>query len=155
MIPASHLRFHLPIVASTTNTTVSYIFRAQTNTETADTQEKYTLDSLNEIKANEQFQWTRPEDGRNVWASKTQYFLAITSYSIGLGNVIRFPILVQKNGGLAFIIPFVIMLIVEGKLTAQHPPVVVVIADVLVEWCGSGGNSRHVNRMMEEGRLGD
>ena len=42
--------------------------------------EKYTLDSLNEIKGalDEQFQWSRPEDGRQVWSSKLQYFLAIT-----------------------------------------------------------------------------
>uniref|UniRef100_A0A6G1SP16 Sodium-dependent neutral amino acid transporter SLC6A17 n=1 Tax=Aceria tosichella TaxID=561515 RepID=A0A6G1SP16_9ACAR len=78
--------------------------------------EKYTLDSLNEFNGpqGERFQWNKPEDGREVWPSKLQYFLAITSYSIGLGNVIRFPILVQKNGGLAFIIPFVIMLLLEG-----------------------------------------
>ena len=43
-------------------------------------QEKYTLDSLNEIKGSldEQFKWSRPEDGREVWGSKLQYFLAIT-----------------------------------------------------------------------------
>lgn len=43
-------------------------------------QEKYTLDSLNELggQVDERFQWNRPEDGREVWPSKLQYFLAIT-----------------------------------------------------------------------------
>ncbi|KAG9509399.1 Sodium-dependent neutral amino acid transporter SLC6A17 [Fragariocoptes setiger] len=71
---------------------------------------------LNEMRSDshEKFDWNRAENGRPVWNSKTQYLLAVTSYSIGLGNVWRFPMLVQKNGGAAFIIPFVIMLIIEG-----------------------------------------
>lgn len=52
--------------------------------------------------------------------TKLEFIQMWCSYSIGLGNVIRFPILVQKNGGLAFIIPFVIMLIVEGKQQQQQ-----------------------------------
>lgn len=39
------------------------------------------------------------EDGRPAWNSKLEYILAQVGFSVGLGNVWRFPYLCQKNGG--------------------------------------------------------
>lgn len=39
------------------------------------------------------------EEGRPAWNSKLQYILAQVGFSVGLGNVWRFPYLCQKNGG--------------------------------------------------------
>lgn len=38
-------------------------------------------------------------ENRPAWNSKLQYILAQIGYSVGLGNVWRFPYLCQKNGG--------------------------------------------------------
>lgn len=51
--------------------------------------------------------WDKQKDGeeeldaenRPAWNSKLQYILAQIGYSVGLGNVWRFPYLCQKNGG--------------------------------------------------------
>lgn len=51
---------------------------------------------------------------RTGWDNKVQYILAQIGFAVGLGNVWRFPYLCQKNGGGAFLIPYVIMLILEG-----------------------------------------
>ncbi|XP_068893978.1 sodium- and chloride-dependent transporter XTRP3 isoform X1 [Tenebrio molitor] len=51
---------------------------------------------------------------RAAWSGKMQFFLSIIGYSVGLGNIWRFPYLCQQNGGGAFLIPFVVMLILEG-----------------------------------------
>lgn len=51
---------------------------------------------------------------RAAWSGKLQFFLSIIGYSVGLGNIWRFPYLCQQNGGGAFLIPFTIMLILEG-----------------------------------------
>ncbi|XP_063705446.1 sodium-dependent neutral amino acid transporter B(0)AT3 [Culicoides brevitarsis] len=51
---------------------------------------------------------------RAAWSGKMQFFLSIIGYSVGLGNIWRFPYLCQQNGGGAFLLPFMIMLILEG-----------------------------------------
>ncbi|KAL1513133.1 hypothetical protein ABEB36_002593 [Hypothenemus hampei] len=55
------------------------------------------------------------QDGENVaWSGKIQFFLTIIGYSVGLGNIWRFPYLCQQNGGGAFLIPVAVMLVLEG-----------------------------------------
>lgn len=38
-------------------------------------------------------------DSRPAWGSKAQYILAQVGFSVGLGNVWRFPYLCHQNGG--------------------------------------------------------
>uniref|UniRef100_A0A8V1A8B1 Transporter n=1 Tax=Gallus gallus TaxID=9031 RepID=A0A8V1A8B1_CHICK len=66
--------------------------------------------------------WDKQKDGeeeldaenRPAWNSKLQYILAQIGYSVGLGNVWRFPYLCQKNGGGAYLVPYLVLLIIIG-----------------------------------------
>lgn len=40
-----------------------------------------------------------PGEDRAAWSGKLQFFLSIIGYSVGLGNIWRFPYLCQQNGG--------------------------------------------------------
>ncbi|EEB10081.1 tryptophan transporter, putative [Pediculus humanus corporis] len=51
---------------------------------------------------------------RVQWANKTQFILACVGYSIGLGNIWRFPYVCYKSGGGAFLVPYVLALFVCG-----------------------------------------
>ncbi|XP_051969622.1 solute carrier family 6 member 16b isoform X1 [Xyrauchen texanus] len=54
------------------------------------------------------------ETARDGWDSKVEYFLAQVGFSVGLGNVWRFPYLCHQNGGGAFILLYVVLMVLVG-----------------------------------------
>ncbi|KAF7692145.1 sodium- and chloride-dependent transporter XTRP3-like [Silurus meridionalis] len=54
------------------------------------------------------------KESRPSWETPTQFVLACVSYAVGLGNVWRFPYLCQMHGGGGFLIPYILMLFLEG-----------------------------------------
>jgi len=51
---------------------------------------------------------------RQSWSSKTVFILAAVGSAVGLGNIWRFPYLAAKHGGGAFLVPYLIALLVVG-----------------------------------------
>ena len=53
-------------------------------------------------------------DDRTLWKTKTGFLLAALGSAIGLGNIWRFPYIAYRNGGGAFLIPYLVALLVVG-----------------------------------------
>ncbi|XP_046557634.1 sodium- and chloride-dependent glycine transporter 2-like [Haliotis rubra] len=51
---------------------------------------------------------------RGQWASEVDYFLSVIGFCVSLGNVWRFPYICNRNGGGAFLIPFIVCLVLCG-----------------------------------------
>lgn len=52
---------------------------------------------------------------RTKWGNSVEFLLSCISMSVGLGNVWRFPFVAFDNGGGAFLIPYLIILILIGR----------------------------------------
>ncbi|XP_043210928.1 sodium- and chloride-dependent neutral and basic amino acid transporter B(0+)-like isoform X1 [Amphibalanus amphitrite] len=52
---------------------------------------------------------------RGQWGSKWEFIFSCVGLSVGIGNVWRFPALAYENGGGAFLIPYIIILVLVGK----------------------------------------
>ncbi|MGH0126468.1 UNVERIFIED_CONTAM: hypothetical protein FKN15_028315 [Acipenser sinensis] len=72
------------------------------------------IDDVQEDKDIDIEEGSDTEEERPAWNSKLQYILAQVGFSVGLGNVWRFPYLCQKNGGGAYLVPYLILLVVIG-----------------------------------------
>lgn len=53
-------------------------------------------------------------DGRGQWASNIGFVLAASGSAVGLGNIWKFPYLAGKNGGGAFVIIYLAMVVLIG-----------------------------------------
>ncbi|CAK9304342.1 unnamed protein product [Gordionus sp. m RMFG-2023] len=66
----------------------------------------------NETNKKKQIQENRKSRGH--WGNYTEFILSCIGFSVGIGNVWRFPYICYENGGGAFLIPFMIILILIG-----------------------------------------
>ncbi|XP_028313238.1 sodium- and chloride-dependent GABA transporter ine [Gouania willdenowi] len=52
--------------------------------------------------------------GRPTWSRDLEFILVTVGYAVGLGNIWRFPYLCYRSGGGAFLIPYLIMVLLCG-----------------------------------------
>lgn len=52
---------------------------------------------------------------RDEWGNQLEFLMSCIACSVGLGNVWRFPFTALENGGGAFVIPYIIVLLLVGK----------------------------------------
>ncbi|XP_035525771.1 sodium-dependent neutral amino acid transporter B(0)AT2-like [Morone saxatilis] len=81
---------------------------------TDDDKTETTDAELNGYAAEASQQGSTEPAARAGWNSKVEYFLAQVGFSVGLGNVWRFPYLCHQNGGGAFLLLYVLLMLVVG-----------------------------------------
>jgi NSS family neurotransmitter:Na+ symporter len=67
---------------------------------------------------------------RSNWGSKVGLILAATGSAVGLGAIWKFPYMAGANGGAAFILPFIVMVLLFG--------VVLILAEMVIGRSGRG-----------------
>uniref|UniRef100_A0A182N361 Transporter n=1 Tax=Anopheles dirus TaxID=7168 RepID=A0A182N361_9DIPT len=58
---------------------------------------------------------SQPSGDRDQWGKGIEFLMSCIAMSVGLGNVWRFPFVALENGGGAFVIPYIIVLLLVGK----------------------------------------
>ena len=61
------------------------------------------------------FTQEREQSQRQQWSNKREFLLSCISMCVGVGNVWRFAFVALENGGGAFLIPYLVVLVFIGK----------------------------------------
>ena len=48
---------------------------------------------------------------KNEWGSNLSFLLAMIGSAVGLGNIWRYPYVLYSNGGVAFFIPYIVIIL--------------------------------------------
>ena len=81
--------------------------------EIANTVPLFRLNSLVKDTGKKEEEGDEPE--RQQWDNPVEFLLSCISMSVGLGNVWRFPFTAYENGGGAFLIPYIVVLMLVGR----------------------------------------
>lgn len=59
----------------------------------------------------------KPEVNKDeaTWNNSIEFLMSCVALSVGFGNIWRFPFTAYENGGGAFLVPYVILLVLVGK----------------------------------------
>jgi len=79
------------------------------------TDNKVPLFRLNSIAKDVGTKEEGEEPERQQWDNPVEFLLSCISMSVGLGNVWRFPFTAYENGGGAFLIPYILVLLFVGR----------------------------------------
>ncbi|EDV98124.1 sodium-dependent nutrient amino acid transporter 1 [Drosophila grimshawi] len=69
----------------------------------------------NGLKSSEAQEDLEQGEKRAAWNNDIEFLMSCIALSVGLGNVWRFPFIALENGGGAFLIPYLIVLVLVGK----------------------------------------
>ncbi|XP_046747581.1 sodium-dependent nutrient amino acid transporter 1-like isoform X1 [Diprion similis] len=64
---------------------------------------------------NEALEITDNGNSRAKWGSGMEFLMSCVAFSVGFGNIWRFPYTAYENGGGAFLIPYLVVLFIIGK----------------------------------------
>ncbi|KAJ8957366.1 hypothetical protein NQ318_004845 [Aromia moschata] len=68
-----------------------------------------------ELQAEKKGEEEDDENDRATWGNSIEFLMSCIAMSVGLGNIWRFPFIANRNGGGAFLIPYIIVLTVIGR----------------------------------------
>lgn len=103
-----------PNQISTAMSTCNNSFNQQSATSASLNNSNNSPNSLIVLKQTNNVDNNDLDDERETWSKKTEFLLAVIGFAVDLGNVWRFPYICYRNGGGAFLIPYLIMMLFGG-----------------------------------------
>merc|ERR1719187_390183 len=94
---------------------VKHISRIESVRDPSPDRKKVPLFRINSIISDPGIQEHGEDPQRQQWDSPLEFLLTCISMSVGLGNVWRFPFTAYENGGGAFLIPYILVLLLVGR----------------------------------------